>query len=121
MNNNWQSIAKQWTKISSNDIRENYNNGKIINPNDLISFANLYKPKDNYILIMMTRKTKNPSKPPQWFVVYMDNFRKEMSDMVDRKLDQRFREFETKLDQKLDQRFKEFGKNFAKLNDLKYE
>lgn len=94
----WHNIAMQWIKISKKEILENYNNGKIINPNDLSSFAKLYKPNENYILIMMTRKTKTPNKPPQWFVSYMDAFRKEMSQMMDKKL-----------------------QAFAKLNELKYE
>ena len=80
--------------MNKTEISKNYNIDKIVTAKDLALLSKTYKDNFDTIIVMMKRKTHNPSKPPQWFVDYMDNFRKE-----------------------IDQKFQDF----AKLNNLKYK
>ncbi|XQP56024.1 MAG: hypothetical protein ACOQNY_01395 [Mycoplasmoidaceae bacterium] len=77
--------------MNKSEISKNYNIDKIVTAKELASLSRTYKDNLQTIIVMMKRKEKN-TQPPQWFVDYMDSFRKE-----------------------IDQKFKDF----AKLNNLK--
>lgn len=77
--------------MNKSEISKNYNIEKIVTAKELASLSRTYHDNLDTIIVMMKRKEKN-IQPPQWFVDYMDSFRKE-----------------------IDQKFKDF----AKLNNLK--
>lgn len=102
MNEN-NNMAMPWEKISNTSITENYNNGRIVRKHHLAMLLKTYVDNEDKIIIIMDRKKKNPSQPPEWFATWNNE-----------KFEPRIQQIESRLD-KIETRLD----NIVKLNNLK--